>query len=132
MKYKTEMCRNWELFKKCKFQNNCSFAHGEHELHKKTHLPNNYKTKLCHQFHTTSYCPYGNRCQFLHSQYDIIKIKELDYSLMLAENARLTLERAISLKNDLDSLNYLNIFQTKRLPLFEGMGMGKGAKIGYA
>lgn len=47
MKYKTEMCRNWELFGKCKFQDKCSFAHGDHELHKKTHLPANYKTKTC-------------------------------------------------------------------------------------
>jgi len=62
MKYKTEMCKNWELWGKCKFEKTCSFAHGEHELQKKTHLPSNYKTKLCQQFHTTSYCPYGNRC----------------------------------------------------------------------
>jgi len=39
MKFKTEMCRNWELFGKCKFQTKCSFAHGEHELMKKVHLP---------------------------------------------------------------------------------------------
>ena len=32
IKYKTEMCKNWELFGSCKFKNNCSFAHGEHEL----------------------------------------------------------------------------------------------------
>ncbi len=62
MKFKTEMCRNWELTGKCKFQNSCSFAHGKEELMKKKHLPENYKTKLCVQFHTTSYCPYGNRC----------------------------------------------------------------------
>ena len=47
IKYKTEMCRNWELFGKCKFQDKCSFAHGESELLKKVHLPSNYKTKLC-------------------------------------------------------------------------------------
>jgi butyrate response factor 1 len=39
IKYKTEMCRNWELFGKCKFLDKCSFAHGDHELHKKVHLP---------------------------------------------------------------------------------------------
>lgn len=61
-KFKTEMCKNWELTGKCKFGNTCSFAHGEDELHKKSHLPLNYKTKLCTQFHTSSYCPYGNRC----------------------------------------------------------------------
>jgi len=31
-KYKTEMCKNWELKGKCKFGNKCCFAHGRHEL----------------------------------------------------------------------------------------------------
>lgn len=50
-KLKTEMCRNWELTGKCVFKDTCSFAHGEHELVKKKHLPPNYKTKACVQFH---------------------------------------------------------------------------------
>lgn len=118
MKYKTEMCRNWELFGKCKFQNSCSFAHGEHELHKKVHLPSNYKTKLCYQFHTSSYCPYGNRCQFLHSQYDIMGNKQVDFTALVNENARLSNERAISMKDGCDSLLYVNVFPTKRLSIF--------------
>lgn len=92
------MCRNWELYKKCKFLDKCSFAHGDHELMKKVHLPNNYKTKLCTQFHETSYCPYGNRCQFLHSQYDIVKRKVIDYSKILKENARLSGDRSNTVK----------------------------------
>ena len=47
MKFKTEMCINWELTGKCKFQDSCSFAHGKDQLMKKKHLPENYKTKLC-------------------------------------------------------------------------------------
>ena len=47
MKYKTEMCKNWEITGKCKYQSTCSFAHGEHELQRKAHLPENYKTKIC-------------------------------------------------------------------------------------
>jgi butyrate response factor 1 len=47
MKKKTEMCRNWEITGKCKFQDQCSFAHGKHELVKKVHLPSNFKTKIC-------------------------------------------------------------------------------------
>lgn len=31
-KFKTEMCRNWELNGKCKFGTECTFAHGTHEL----------------------------------------------------------------------------------------------------
>jgi len=30
-KFKTEICRNWEI-SKCKFGTECTFAHGEHEL----------------------------------------------------------------------------------------------------
>jgi butyrate response factor len=70
-KLKTEMCRNWELSGRCKFQDTCSFAHGAHELVKKKHVPPNFKTKACVQFHETGFCPYGNRCQFLHSQFSI-------------------------------------------------------------
>lgn len=31
-KYKTEMCKNWELTGYCEFLHTCSFAHGYHEL----------------------------------------------------------------------------------------------------
>ena len=31
-KYKTEMCKNWELTGNCMFEDNCSFAHGLTEL----------------------------------------------------------------------------------------------------
>jgi len=30
-KFKTEICRSWEI-SKCKFGAECTFAHGEHEL----------------------------------------------------------------------------------------------------
>jgi len=41
------MCKSWELHKTCKWGDKCSYAHGEHELVKKTHLPSNYMTKAC-------------------------------------------------------------------------------------
>lgn len=66
-KYKTEICRNWEITGNCEFFESCSFAHGFSELQKKP-TPQNYKTKLCKQFHENLYCPYGLRCQFLHSE----------------------------------------------------------------
>ena len=65
IKYKTEICRNWELGS-CEFGNNCAFAHGYEELRNKTSTGNNYKTKKCKQFHELGYCIYGNRCQFKH------------------------------------------------------------------
>lgn len=47
MKFKTEMCKNWELSGSCYFKDTCSFAHGEHELVMKKHLPSNFKSKPC-------------------------------------------------------------------------------------
>jgi Zinc finger C-x8-C-x5-C-x3-H type (and similar) len=64
-KYKTEMCRNWELGN-CEFGETCAFAHGDQELRLKPNLGYNYKTKKCKQFYELGYCIYGNRCQFKH------------------------------------------------------------------
>jgi hypothetical protein len=65
VKYKTEICRNWELGS-CEFAESCAFAHGYEELRNKTNMGSNYKTKKCKQFHEQGYCIYGNRCQFKH------------------------------------------------------------------
>jgi len=65
-KYKTELCKNWELKKTCKFGDKCCFAHGAHELKNKASTHLKYKTKPCKQYHQTGYCPYGQRCQYLH------------------------------------------------------------------
>jgi hypothetical protein len=67
-KYKTELCKNWELKKVCKFGDKCCFAHGRHELKNKTSIHMKYKTKPCKQYHQTGYCPYGQRCQYLHKE----------------------------------------------------------------
>lgn len=32
VKYKTEICKNWQMTGDCEFRNSCSFAHGPHEL----------------------------------------------------------------------------------------------------
>jgi hypothetical protein len=67
-KYKTEMCKNWELRGNCKFGDKCCFAHGRHELKSKVLTHIKYKTKPCKQYHQTGYCPYGQRCQYLHKE----------------------------------------------------------------
>jgi len=67
-KYKTEMCKNWELKGRCKFGNKCCFAHGRNELKAKILTHVKYKTKPCKQYHQTGYCPYGQRCQYLHKE----------------------------------------------------------------
>jgi len=67
-KYKTELCKNWELRGTCKFGDKCCFAHGKHELKEKTLTHTKYKTKPCKQYFQTGYCPYGQRCQYLHKE----------------------------------------------------------------
>ena len=76
MKWKTEMCKYWEMYGKCKYGNNCAFAHGESELNKRK-LSFNYKTKPCKQFFELGYCSYGIRCQFSHKNSDFIRQKKL-------------------------------------------------------
>lgn len=68
-KWKTEICKNWQMYGQCKFGKNCAFAHGDIEL-KTRKLSNNYKTKKCKQFFEVGYCSYGSRCQFSHKDYN--------------------------------------------------------------
>jgi hypothetical protein len=68
VKYKTEMCKNWQETGHCEFFDSCSFAHGKFELLQKSGMPKNYKTKMCKKFHKDLFCPYGARCQFLHDE----------------------------------------------------------------
>jgi hypothetical protein len=64
---KTELCKNWELYKDCYFKDNCSFAHGEAELRTKNVDKNKkYKTKICKAFVETMHCVFGARCQYSH------------------------------------------------------------------
>ena len=66
-KWKTEICRYWEMYGECKYGENCAFAHGDSEL-KQRKLTFNYKTKACKQFFELGYCTYGSRCQFSHKK----------------------------------------------------------------
>jgi len=67
-KYKTEMCKNWELRGYCKFGDKCCFAHGRQELKLKVLTHVKYKTKPCKQYHQGGFCSYGQRCQYLHKE----------------------------------------------------------------
>jgi hypothetical protein len=71
-KWKTEICRYWEIYGECKYGDSCAFAHGDSEL-KKRKLTFNYKTKPCKQFFELGYCSYGCRCQFSHKKEDFNK-----------------------------------------------------------
>mmetsp|Transcript_19367 Transcript_19367/g.23905 ORF Transcript_19367/g.23905 Transcript_19367/m.23905 type:complete len:104 (+) Transcript_19367:621-932(+) len=68
-KEKTELCKYWCETGHCKFGNMCAFAHGEHELQKKTHVATKYRMKPCTAYQE-GYCIYGRRCQFLHTEID--------------------------------------------------------------
>jgi len=70
VKYKTEICKYWQVNKTCKFGDNCAFAHGGVEVRQRTHTSNSYKTKPCKQFFDFGFCLYGSRCQFLHSEFN--------------------------------------------------------------
>lgn len=65
-KFRTEMCKNYELYGKCKYGDECSFAHDRRMMMIKTDVSILYKTKLCKKYSTNGYCPYGMRCQFIH------------------------------------------------------------------
>jgi len=64
-KQKTELCKNWTLYKDCYYKDTCSFAHGEKEM-RTTITPIKYKTKICKAFAEKYYCNYGNRCHYSH------------------------------------------------------------------
>ena len=64
-KYKTEICKNFMIHKKCKFGDRCCFAHGLHELREKSNLNNSYKLKVCKNYEQNGFCRYGQRCQYI-------------------------------------------------------------------
>ena len=65
-KYKTELCKFYEMDGKCPFGDKCAYAHGKENLRTKVTNTTAYRTKKCTQFFEKGYCPYGNRCQFAH------------------------------------------------------------------
>ena len=66
IKYKTELCKYYEINGFCKYGDNCAYAHGKENLRSKITNTTAYRTKKCVQFFQNGYCPYGNRCQFAH------------------------------------------------------------------
>ena len=65
-KYKTELCKYFEIDGFCKYGEKCAYAHGKENLRLKVTNTSSYRTKKCSQFFEKGYCPYGNRCQFAH------------------------------------------------------------------
>jgi len=86
-KYKTELCKNFQLRGYCKWGDKCCFAHGTHELKEKKHLNNKYKSKICKHYHKKGFCPYGYRCQYFH-----IKESYTEFLTTFAEQLELKLK----------------------------------------
>ena len=63
--FKTELCKNFEAGRVCKWGANCCFAHGKSELRTRA-LREELKSKSCRGFNESGVCSYGLRCQFQH------------------------------------------------------------------
>ena len=126
IKYKTELCKFYEMQGYCKYGENCAYAHGVENLRSKVTNTTAYRTKKCIQFFENGYCPYGSRCQFQHQLknniinnpyekgmsykkiLDIIsKIENVKNVKKLVEKPRLDIFKKISGENK-DNSNYDN------------------------
>jgi butyrate response factor 1 len=111
-KYKTELCKYFEIRGYCKYGDNCAYAHGKENLRLKVTNTSAYRTKKCTQFFEKGYCPYGNRCQFAHQlESNIINNpfdKKMSYSKILE-----TFSKIESLEN------IENIIEKPRLQVFK-------------
>ena len=140
IKYKTELCKYYEINGYCKYGDKCAYAHGKENLRSKVTNTTAYRTKKCSQFFEQGYCPYGNRCQFAHqlksniinNPYDegmsygriletISKLENVENIKKLIEKPRLNVFKEITgnnnqniqsrLLDDIKSLNYNNMYK---------------------
>ena len=65
-KYKSELCKNYEILGYCPYGDKCDYAHGIKELRGINNINQNFRIKKCKSFFLNGFCPYGNRCQFSH------------------------------------------------------------------
>ena len=119
-KWKTEICRNWEMYGECKYGNNCSFAHGDSEL-KQRKISFNYKTKPCKQFFELGYCSYGIRCQFSHKKADFLRDKN-EKNGICCDNNKISYLKIIKefLSDDNNNIS-LELVKRPRLKTFENI-----------
>ena len=139
IKYKTELCKYYEINGYCKYGDKCAYAHGKENLRSKVTNTTAYRTKKCSQFYEQGYCPYGNRCQFAHqlksniinNPYDqsmgyekiletISKLENVENIKKLVEKPRLPIFQKICnndentesrLLEDIKSLNYKDLYK---------------------
>ncbi len=125
-KYKTEICKNYQLNRVCKWGANCCFAHGKFELRSKEALNYYYKTKVCKHYHKTGFCPYASRCQYFHFKGHKI-FQELLDSLEKKLKMRLNLGESTSFVSLLEKHELVH----SRLPIFKAIYKGEEKKSLY-
>ncbi|XP_077598236.1 cysteine three histidine 1 [Stigmatopora nigra] len=64
-RYKTELCASYASAGRCRYGEQCIFAHGLRDLHIPLRHPK-YKTEPCRSYHRLGRCHYGSRCSFAH------------------------------------------------------------------
>ena len=79
-KYKTELCKFYEMNNYCKFGENCIFAHGKENLREDKLKKSGYKKRPCQNFFENGFCLYGNRCQFSHNIKEYKFVNKLNYN----------------------------------------------------
>ena len=123
-KYKTEMCKNFQLTGKCKFGARCCFAHGSIELREKTTIGKSYKLKVCKNFQELGYCKYGQRCQYVH-------LKEGELFSDILQTLQNKVAKSISDKKDerLENILKQSSSLSNGLPIFQSILRRAGANF---
>ena len=115
VKYKTELCKFFEINGQCKFGSRCAYAHGKEELRSKVAKTSAYRSRKCYQFFEKGYCPYGNRCQFAHALKSNIENNPYEKDMCFTKTLK-TLSKMENIEN-------IKSFPEKkrRLPIFESI-----------
>ena len=114
IKYKTELCKNYEANGFCPFGDKCAYAHGIENLRSKVTNTTAYRSKKCSRFFEQGYCPYGSRCQFAHQLKSNIINNPYDKSMTYMK----ILEIISKLEN---AENVKKLVEKPRLPIFKEM-----------
>ena len=115
--YKTEICKNFESGRPCKWGAGCCFAHGKEEL--RLRQPRDeFKLKLCKGFNESGICSYGVRCQFLHFKPFAMYQESLD-----AFKSNLSHRISTHPKEPLETQLVELQIKSKRLSLFKSLAL---------
>ena len=113
-KYKTELCKYFEINGYCKYGDNCAYAHGKENLRLKVTNTTAYRTKKCVQFFENGYCPYGGRCQFAHQLESNIINNPYD--------KKMTYTKIMEILSKIENIeNIENIIEKPRLQVFRSL-----------